>query len=535
MSEKKTIQQAIADELGKCAADFIYAIIKYFYVEHPIKGKILFKLFPFQEDVIRALQKHRFVCIGKSRQMGISTVMAAYALLNMIFRKNYKVLVIATTQEVASNLVRKVKVMYENLPSFMKAKNVTASNKLSLELPNGSFIKAVSSSSHSGRSEALSLLIIDEAAFIDRFEEIWVASQMTLSTGGDAVILSTPNGVGNLFHKMFTESQEGKASMESGGAPSKFYSIRLPWYLHPERDQKWRDDQTALLGKRGAAQECDVDFLGSGATYIDPEDIQYYMKEVVCDPIQYRGAEQNIWIWNHPDYSKNYVTVVDTSRGDGADNSTIQILDIETLEQVLEFQGKVSIPTLAQIAVSVSTEYNNSLMVIENTGIGFSTVQEVINLRYTNIFYSFKNDTYFDEAIHLAKNYDLKSTKDKVPGFATSHTSRPIVLSKMDIYFRQRFPKIKSVRFWNEIQTFVWKNGRPEAERGYHDDLIIPMAIAFFIRDTALKLKSMGIELTVKTIENTFKTVYKPTNSFNDPYTIKTAKGTTEDLRWLIK
>jgi hypothetical protein len=135
----------------------------------------------------------------------------------------------------------------------------------------------------------------------------------------------------------------------------------------------------------------------------------------------------------------------------------------------------------------------------------------------------------------LAKNYDLKSTKDKVPVFTTSHASRPIILSKMDIYFRQRFPKIKSIRFWNEIQTFVWKNGRPEAERGYHDDLIIPIAIAFFIRDTALKLKTMGIELTVKTIENTFKTVYKPTNSFNDPYTIKTAKGTSEDLRWLLK
>ncbi len=187
--------------------------------------------------------------------MGISTLIAAYALLNMIFRKNYKVLVIATTQDVAANLVRKVKVMYDNLPSFLKAKRLTADNKLSMELPNGSSIKAVSSSAHSGRSEALSLLIIDEAAFVDRFSEIWTASQMTLATGGAAIVLSTPNGVGNLFHRIYADAEAGVQAEVLEGI-EQFCPIKLPWYLHPERDQAWRDLQTTLLGKREAAQEC---------------------------------------------------------------------------------------------------------------------------------------------------------------------------------------------------------------------------------------------------------------------------------------
>ena len=155
------IQDAIKQEYVKCFNDYVYAIKKYFYVEHPTKGKILFGLFPFQETTLLDLIKHRFVIIGKSRQMGISTLMAAYALLNMIFKKNYKILVIATTQDVAANLVRKVRIMYDNLPTFLKAKHLVSDNKLSMELPNGSSIKAVSSSASSGRSEALSLLIFD--------------------------------------------------------------------------------------------------------------------------------------------------------------------------------------------------------------------------------------------------------------------------------------------------------------------------------------------------------------------------------------
>lgn len=250
------IQDVIKEEFVKVAKDFVYGIKKYLYVEHPKRGKILFNLFPFQEDVVRDIQKHRFVIIGKSRQMGISTLMAAYALLMMLFNSNYKVLVIATKQTVAANLVRKVKVMYNNCPSWLRGhKKLVADNAMSLELWNGSSIKAESSSGSSGRSEAISLLVIDEAAFIDNFEELWTASQMTLATGGDAVVLSTPNGVGNLFHKLFTQAESGKHPDGFEGM-EMFYPIRLPWYLHPERDQKWRDQQDVLLGKRNAAQEC---------------------------------------------------------------------------------------------------------------------------------------------------------------------------------------------------------------------------------------------------------------------------------------
>lgn len=528
------IQEAIKQEFSRCLNDYIYAIKKYFYVEHPKKGKILFQLFPFQEDTIRDLIKHRFVIIGKSRQMGISTLLAAYALLNMIFKKNYKILVIATTQDVAANLVRKVRVMYDNLPSFLKAKRLISDNKLSMELPNGSSIKAVSSSASSGRSEALSLLIIDEAAFVDRFEEIWTSAQMTLATGGDAVILSTPNGTGNLFHKMFKAAETGLINEEMEGL-EKFHAIRLPWFLHPERDQVWREQQTALLGKRAAAQECDVDFLTSGATVIEPEILSWYEENLIKSPIQTRGYGDDIWIWKFVDYTKTYIVTADVSRGDGSDYSAFHVLELDTLEQVAEYKGKIDTTTYGKMLVSIATEYNNALLIIDNTGVGWSVVQVALDLGYSNIHYSYKSDPYLDENIHLAKNLDLKSKKDMIPGFAISHITRPIIVSKIETYFREKLPKIYSQRLLEELRVFVWKaSGRGEAEKGYNDDLVMAIGMGLFLRDTAIKLRQIGIELTKRTLERTHKIVHKTSNTNNNPWKVPNSRGGVDDLTWLL-
>lgn len=156
-----SIRDAVKAEFQKCSTDYVYATKKHLKIEHPMKGKIPFHLFPFQERTLAELQKHRFNIILKSRQMGISTLLAADSLLKMLFNENFKILVIATTQDVARNLVRKVKVMHDNAPVWLRGE-LEDNNKLSISFKNGSSIKAVSSSAHSGRSEALSMLIVDE-------------------------------------------------------------------------------------------------------------------------------------------------------------------------------------------------------------------------------------------------------------------------------------------------------------------------------------------------------------------------------------
>ena len=194
------LKKAIQREYLKCVQDPVHFMRKFCTIQHPQKGKVKFDLYPFQEKCLKEFKDNRYNIILKSRQLGISTLSAGYSLWLMLFHNDKNILVIATGKDVAKNLVTKVRVMYDNLPAWLKT-NVEETNKLSLRFANGSQIKAIAATESAGRSEALSLLLLDEAAFIDKVDEIWTAAQQTLATGGGCIALSTPNGVGNWFHK----------------------------------------------------------------------------------------------------------------------------------------------------------------------------------------------------------------------------------------------------------------------------------------------------------------------------------------------
>ena len=245
------LKQAIKKEYVKCVQDSSYFINKFCVIQHPQRGKIKFELYPFQEEVLKIYQEESYNVILKSRQLGISTLTAAYSLWMMLFQNDKNVLCIATAKDTAKNLVTKVRIMYDNLPSWLKTQ-IIENNKLSLTFKNGSQIKAIASNESAGRSEALSLLILDEAAFIERIDVIWTAAQQTLATGGDCLAISTPNGVGNWFHKTWVDATDGL---------NKFNTVKLHWSEHPERDKNWRNEQNTILGPTKAAQEFDADFL----------------------------------------------------------------------------------------------------------------------------------------------------------------------------------------------------------------------------------------------------------------------------------
>lgn len=487
MAVQKSLKEIIRDEYKKCSRDPVHFMRKYCIIQHPTQGKMYFNLYPFQEEALSDLKDNRYNIILKSRQLGISTLSAGYSLWCMLFKSDYNVLVIATKQDVAKNLVTKVRVMHENLPSWLKGKTIE-DNKLSLRFKNGSQIKAISSKGDAGRSEALSLLVIDEAAFVDKIDEIWASAQQTLATGGGAIMLSTPNGTGNLFHKTWTQA-------EAGG---QFNPIKLHWTVHPDRDQKWRDEQTELLGEKFAAQECDCDFISSGHTVVDGPLIQWYEQTYICDPIEKRGFDGNYWIWDYAQANKDYVVIADVARGDGADYSAFHVMDIETMTQVAEYKGKIGTTEYGNMLLTVATEYNNALLVIENANIGWAVIQVIIDRKYENLYYSYKQDAYVDENKHLRKGYDLKDKLKMVPGFSTTSKTRPLIISKLETNFREKGPIIKSRRLIDELYVFIWNGQRAEAQRGYNDDLVMSFGIGLWVRDTALRLRQQGIDLSRK-------------------------------------
>ena len=142
--DTKDLKKVIQREYLKCVEDPVHFMRKYCTIQHPKKGKMKFDLYPFQEKALTEFKDNRYNIILKSRQLGISTLSAGYSLWLMLFHQDKNVLVIATGKDVAKNLVTKVRVMYDNLPSWLKT-NVEETNKLSLRFKNGSQIKAIAS------------------------------------------------------------------------------------------------------------------------------------------------------------------------------------------------------------------------------------------------------------------------------------------------------------------------------------------------------------------------------------------------------
>ena len=523
---QKDIKQIIAQEYIKCAKDPAYFMKKYCYIQHPTRGRILFHLYPFQEKVLHLFRDNQYLITLKSRQLGISTLASAYALWLMLFHKDKNVLALATTQATARNLVTKTMFMYDELPKWLKLPAVEK-NKLSLRLRNGSRIQAKSSNSDAARSEAVSLLLIDEAAFIDNIQETFAAAQQTLATGGQCMALSTPNGIGNWFHQTWEKAESGENS---------FIPIKLPWTVHPERNQSWRDQQDSDLGPRMAAQECDCDFLSSGDTVFEPDDLVFYEQSYQKDPLERRGVDGNLWIWQPVDYSRSYMVVADVARGDSTDYSTFHIFDIEEATQVAEYKGKLSPKDFGNVLVGIASEYNEALLVVENANIGWATIEQILEREYRNLYYSSRSE------METVESYMTKYERDRlVPGFTMSVRTRPLVIAKMMEYIRERGVTIQSKRLLAEMRVFIWKNGKAQAQVGYNDDLVMAFATALYVRDTALRLRQQGMDLARAQLSsftnlNSRNTAVMSTvgSMQNNPYLIRTDHG-DEDISWLLK
>jgi hypothetical protein len=521
------LREVIRQEYLNCAKDPAHFMKKYCHIQHPQRGRIIFNLYPFQDKVLNLWKDNPYSIVLKSRQLGISTLSAGYSLWLMLFHKDKNVLCIATKQETAKNMVTKVKFMYENLPSWLKV-NADENNKLTLRLNNGSQIKAVSAAGDAGRSEAVSLLLIDEAAFIEGIDTIWASAQQTLATGGGAIVLSTPYGTGNWFHQTWVKAEAQQ---------NDFLPIKLPWFVHPERNEAWRKKQDELLGDpRLASQECDCDFSTSGDTVFYSEWIEFISQTTIKEPLERRGVDRNLWIWEPADYTQSYMVIADVARGDGKDFSAAHVIHVESNTQVAEYKGQLPPKEFGFFLVGLATEYNQALLVVENANIGWSALDAIQERGYKNLYFSPKSDAgsnadaYFDQYMDNSK---------LVPGFITSMKTRPLVINKFREYIGDKSVVIQSKRLLEEMKVFIWKNGRAEAQSGYNDDLIMSFAIGMYLRDTSLRFKSQNLEMSRATLSNMSVNRTGFTGAYGsnvpNPYSLKTGIGGDEDISWLIR
>jgi hypothetical protein len=518
-------KQEILAEIVRCGKDPAYFCNKYIKISHPMRGLIPFELYDFQQESLYSFKKNRFSVILKARQLGISTTVAAYVCWMMLFHRDKNVLVVATKLGTATNLVKKIKGIHRHLPSWLKIADISIDNRTSFELSNGSQVKASSTSGDAGRSEALSLLVVDEAAFVEGMEELWAGLYPTLSTGGRCIALSTPNGVGNWFHKTYVEAVESK---------NDFNTICLPWSVHPERDNAWFDKETRNMSRREIAQELECNFNASGDTVIHGDDLKYVL-ENVSDPYRKTGFDRNYWIWEEPKPGVDYLLVSDVARGDGSDYSVAHVFDLETMTQVAEYQGKIAPDMYAPLLYSIGNEYNQALLVIENNSLGIGVLSRVKDLNYSNIYHSMKST-------HEYVNEATSDALGGVAGFTMSMKTRPLVIAKFEELVRNKLITINSQRTGNEMKTFVWHNGRPQAMRSYNDDLVIAASIGSWVRETALTVNTRDTQYK-KALLSGISVSHKSLNTQIEGQhgydmkkkTFSGTDGKKHDLSWIIK
>ena len=447
------------NEILQCVSDPSYFIKKYLYVQHPVKGRIPFALFDFQEECLQSFLEYKHNIIVKSRQLGLSETVSGYCLWLALFHRDKNIVIMATTLKTAGLLVRKIREKFKMLPSWMtKILNVTepeANSKFQLILTNGSTIKGVAATDGAVRGEAGSIVVVDEAAHIDNLEEMWKAIWPALSTGGSSIIFSSPNGK-NYFHEIFSHAEKTKTGVPleykeglkgihcDGVGANGFHAIKLPWTVHPERDQNWFDEQSAGMDIRGIAQEFLCAFDNSGTTFFGANEMDWIKSNIVTPVFMSgpKGKGNDLWVWKTPEDNHSYILSADIARGDAEDFSAFHITDTVTSEIVVEFMSKIPPDRFAEFAVECANKYNKAFIIFEKNTFGHSFGIKLRDLKYENIYYEEKIK---EELIYCDE--DKKQDLLAHSGFTIKPNNREQLINKLEECLRNRKIKICSSRF----------------------------------------------------------------------------------------
>jgi hypothetical protein len=465
-------------ELQKCMDDPIYFAKTYVRIQHPKLGAIPFELYPYQQRLMKAFRDERYNIVLSARQTGKSITSAIFLLWFACFHSDKNILIASNKEKGAKEMIHRIRYAYENLPYFLKP-GVTEDgwNKHSVAFDNGSRIDSTATSEDSGRGSSISLLYLDEFAFVKPGiqEEFWTSILPTLSTGGNCIMSSTPNGDADKFAQLWRESEAGltadmSEAVDENGEPVDpdelgeevvaFVPHHVKWDEPPGRDEKFKKQQIALLGELKWRQEYLCEFLSSDALLIDSRVSANLIKLTV--PPKY--IKNEIIFWDEFKPNTTYLIGVDPSTGSGRDFSVIEIFEFPALRQIGEYRGNsMSSPEvyarLKWVCSMIDQVGSEAFFSVENNGVG----EGIIAL--------YMNDENPPDAQFVseegAKRYGMV-TNNKVKIKACVNFKQVVESHKI---------QINSKTLITEIKTYVRKRQSYEAQYGSTDDCISAMLI----------------------------------------------------------
>lgn len=508
MKKKQILKEEAKKEIFACGEDPVYFIEKYCKVRHQTRGLVSFKLYDYQKDAVRAFVAYDSVIVNKARQLGFTTLTAAFIAWLILFHKDKQVLCVSTKADVAKEMIDRIKVMLNHLPDWMYLADFEINRAHKISLSNGSSVESVARSDDAGRSKSVALLVIDEAAIIRNMDEMWKGLKSTTSTGGKILAMSTPRGIGNWFHKTYTDAKAGA---------NDWHAMLVNWWECPEYATDLTDDPNTPGGKTSTwfrnftkdmsptqiRQELLTQFLETGDTYFEAETIKY-MTDQTRHPKTREGADKGVWVWEDPKPNHRYLISTDTSTGGGEDNSGFHVIDLNELSVAAEYNGKIYPDMFGDLCIEYGQKYNEAWIAPDNSNIGSVTAFHIKNKDYRNLVFLTKEFKLVDR--WYADYHGI------LPGVPTDIRNRGAMVAKLEEYLRKKMLTIYSNRFVNEMHTFAVINGKPQAIKAdnCHDDLIMSLALGVWIRD----------------ILPEFNTSYNPTDSVKIFESISVVKHT---------
>jgi hypothetical protein len=512
-------------EYAKCMKNTPYALRTYLQTyDNTVSQYVPLELFPDQISLLEDYENYNENIALKYRQAGVSTVTAAWASKRLAFAKKNKpekILIIANKLDTSMEMANKIRGFTEQWPSwtgigFSSEKNSQRHYKLN----NGCEVKAVATSRDALRGYTPTILIFDEAAFIEADGDFWSACMASLSTGGKVIVVSTPNGYDPIYYEIYDQALRGMNDFKI----SEMFWFKDPRYTRDlqlikvedlihyylnredykdldiidystssprERDfneikQKiadgykptsaWFESMVKKLkyDKRKVSQELECNFLGSGDNVFDSRQLQDIKQNMLKEPVN-KMMGGSLWIWKEPIQGHKYIMGVDVSRGDSEDFTSMIIIDFDEREQVLEYIGKIPPDVAAEIAYKWAMMYSAFIVIDITGGMGVSTARKLQEMNYKNLYI---------DGVEMGNKwkYDPKSL-DKIPGL-NFNNKRVQIISSFEESMRHGF-KIYSNRLFNEMNTFIYINGRPDHQKGHHDDLIMAIAMATYVGENS--------------------------------------------------
>ena len=468
-------------EYAKCMNDPTYFAKKYCKIISLDEGLVDFNLYPYQENMFKAFNTNRFNIVLACRQSGKSISSVAYLLWFVLFQPEKIVAIMANKGATAREMLGRVTLMLENLPFFLQP-GCKALNKGSIEFSNNSRIVAAATSGSSIRGMSVSLLYLDEFAFVERASEFYTSTYPVISSGKETkvIITSTANGIGNVFHKLWEGATQGV---------NEYHPFRVDWWDVPGRDEKWKAQTISNTSQLQFDQEFGNTFFGTGDTLVHAETLLNLRRK---EPIEY--TRDSVKVYKKPIKGHNYVMTVDVAKGRGQDYSTFNLIDISTnpFEQVAVYRNNTISPLLFPNVIYKYAEfYNQCIVVIESNDAG----QVVCNGLYHELEY----ENMFVESTIKASGLGLNMTK-KVKRIGCSAFKDLIENQKIDICDEDTIL---------EISTFVARGQSYEASEGNHDDLVMNFILfGFFVGTTYfgeltdISIKKLMFEQRMLEIEN---------------------------------